>query len=115
MSLQVSCIKKLFSAGFLPALLFLSSCYTYRVATNAQGGSELSKPVTANAFFWGLVQKPPEIHTPICDSLGVNGMSEVIVKTNLGYAAITVFTLGIWCPVKIQWRCSKPCKKTGVL
>lgn len=95
--------------------LFLSSCYSYRVATHAQAGTEPSKPVTAHSFFWGLVQKPAQIHTPICDSLGVNGMAEVTVKTNLGYALITVVTLGIWSPMKVQWKCSKPCKKTGTL
>ncbi len=93
--------------------LVLSSCYTHRVTTEAQEGTELSKPVTSNAFFWGLVQKPAEIHTPVCDSLGVNGMSQVVVKSNFGYSLITVATLGIWSPVQIQWKCSKPCKKSG--
>ena len=89
--------------------LLLNSCYTYKVATKAQAGTEASNTITANAFFWGLVQKPAVIHTTLCDSLEVNGMAEVTVKTNLGYALITVITLGIWCPVKLQWKCSKPC------
>ena len=95
--------------------LFFSSCYTYLVTTQAQAGAEASKPVTAHVFFWGLVQKPKEIHTPVCDSLGVNGVSEVTIKTNLAYALITVATLGIWSPMKVQWKCSKPCKKSGEL
>lgn len=100
----------------ISATLLFSSCYTYRVGTLAQPGAEISKPVTAHAFFWGLIQKPKDfIHTPVCDSLGVPGMTEVIVKNNFGYAFITVATLGIWSPVKVQWRCSKPCKKTGTL
>jgi Bor protein len=115
MMLQISQYKKLSLLGFLAVTILFSSCYSYRVATHAQAGSELSKPVTAHAFFWGLVQKPAQIHTPVCDSLQVNGMSEVTVKTNFGYALITVVTLGIWSPVKVQWRCSKPCKKTGSL
>jgi hypothetical protein len=102
-------------AGLLAVAVLLSSCYAYRVATHAQAGSEPSKVVTAHAFFWGLVQKPAQIHTPVCDSLQVNGMSEVTVKTNFGYALITVATLGIWSPVKLQWRCGKPCRKTGSL
>ncbi len=91
----------------------LNSCYTHRVSTQAQEGTELSKTVTSHSLFWGLVQKPAEIHTPVCDSLGVNGMSQVTVKSNFGYSLITVATLGIWSPVQIQWRCSKPCKKSG--
>lgn len=96
--------------------VFFTSCYSYRVATQALAGSEISKPVTVNSFFWGLIKSPKDdVHTPICDSLGVNGLSEVTVKTNFGYALITVVTLGIWSPVKMQWKCSKPCKKTGTL
>ncbi|WP_301922229.1 hypothetical protein [Ferruginibacter sp.] len=115
MLIHFSCTRNIFLVGLLSAALFLNSCYSYRVATNAQAGSEVSKTVTAHSFFWGLVQKPKEIQTPVCDSLGVNGMSEVIVKTNFGYSLITVVTLGIWSPVKVQWKCSKPCKKTGSL
>ena len=115
MSRQFSLLKKRIIPCSMAAIIIFSSCYSYKVATHAQAGTELSKPVTANAFFWGLIQKPAQIQTPVCDSLGVNGMSEVTVKTNFGYALITVVTLGIWCPVKVQWKCSKPCKKSGTL
>jgi hypothetical protein len=112
---QFSKYRTILLTGFLAAIILFSSCYTYRVATHAQAGSEPSNTVTAHAFFWGLVQKPAQIHTADCDSLQVNGMSEVTIKTNLGFAFITVATLGIWCPVKVEWRCSKPCKKIGSL
>jgi hypothetical protein len=26
-----------------------------------------------------------------------------------------VITLGIWCPMKLEWKCSKPCQVTGHL
>jgi Bor protein len=112
---QFSINRTMFTAGLFALMLVFSSCYSYRVATHAQAGTGLSKPVTAHAFFWGLVQKPPQIRTPVCDSLQLNGMSEVTVKTNFGYALITVITLGIWSPAKVQWKCSKPCKETGTL
>ena len=114
MLLQFSPLKKRAVACLFAAILFCSSCYSYKVGTRAQAGTEDSKLITANAFFWGLIQKPKRISTPICDTLGVN-MSEVTVKTNFGYALITVVTLGIWCPVQLQWKCSKPCKKSGTL
>src|SRR5260370_37636678 len=88
-------------------LLLLSSCYSYRLNTHAQPGAEINS-ITAHSFFWGLVQNPKEIATPICDSLNANGVALVQVKTNFGYSLITVVTLGIWCPMKIQWKCSKP-------
>lgn len=115
MSLQFSTLKSAPIVWLMIGLIAFSSCYSYKVATHAQAGTEESKTVTAHAFFWGLIQKPAQIHTPVCDSLGVLGMSEVTVKTNLGFALITVATLGIWSPAQVTWRCSKPCKKSGTL
>ncbi len=113
---QPSCNQRPMPVLLLAMVLFCSSCYQYRVATQAGPGTEFSKPVTAHVFFWGLVQKPKnDVHTPLCDSLGVNGMSEVVVKNNFGYSLITVATLGIWSPIRLQWKCSKPCKKTDTL
>lgn len=98
----------------ITALFYLSSCYTYRISTQAQPGTEISKTTTAHAFFWGLLQSPKDgIKTPNCDSLNINGMSLVKVKTNLGFALITVATLGIWCPVQVEWKCGKPCQVVG--
>jgi hypothetical protein len=115
MLVQFRCLKNLLSICLLMQLFLLSSCYSYRVATQAQAGTETSGTMTAHSLFWGLVKKPVEIHTPTCDSLGVNGVAEVTMKTNLGYAIITVVTLGIWSPMQVEWKCSKPCKKTGIL
>jgi len=111
---KISNSKARTAVWLLTMSLFFSSCYSYRVATHAQAGTELSATVT-HSLFWGLVKKPKEIHTPICDSLGVNGMSEVVIKNNLGYSLITVVTLGIWSPMKVEWKCGKPCKKCGTL
>jgi Bor protein len=111
----LSCGKPVTLAWLLASCFFFSSCYSYRVATHAQEGTETVATTTAHSLFWGLVKKPKEIHTPICDSLEVNGMSEVVIKNNFGYSLITVATLGIWCPIKLEWKCAKPCKKCGTL
>lgn len=95
-------------------IIFFSSCYNFRVATQAQAGAEVSK-TTAHAYLWGLIQKPPTIKTPICDSLEVNGLAEVTMKSNFGYSLITVVTLGIWSPMRVEWKCGKPCKKNETL
>ncbi len=115
MSQHFSYLRNKVPVWLITVTLVFSSCYSYRVATQALPGTEVSKTVTAHSFFWGLLQKPVEIHTPVCDSLGVNGMAEVTMKTNFGYALITVATLGIWSPMKVEWKCSKPCKKSGTL
>ncbi|WP_207632729.1 Bor/Iss family lipoprotein [Foetidibacter luteolus] len=96
----------------LCAACMLGGCYNYRVVTHAQPGTEVTTR-TAHSLFWGLVQKPTEITTPNCDSLNIRGMAEVKMKTNLGYALITVVTLGIWSPMKVEWKCGKPCQPVG--
>src|SRR5437016_4144801 len=75
-----------------------SSCSSYRVATHAQGATYNTPANSKRAYslFWGLLNNPQVITTPVCDSLGVYGVSEVIVKKNVGDALLTVFTLGIY-------------------
>ena len=90
-----------------------NGCYSYRIATQAQEGAEVTK-VTAHSWFWGLAQSPKQLTTPDCDTLGALGMSQVRVRTNLGYALLTVVTLGIYCPMQLEYKCSKPCPKEGV-
>jgi len=110
-----SCSRRMTTIWLIMVNIFFSSCYSYRIATQAQAGTETIKPVTTHSFFWGLVRSPKEIHTPVCDSLGANGMAEVNIKNNFGFALITVATLGIWSPMKLECKCAKPCKKTGTL
>jgi hypothetical protein len=107
------CLCRKLLLGLSITLIF-SSCYTARVATQAQAGSETSKQ-TVNFFLWGIIQSPKRITTPVCDALKVNGMAEVTVKNNFGYALITVVTLGIWSPTLIEWKCGKPCQKVGTI
>jgi hypothetical protein len=107
--------KKMSFVLVIPVALCGSGCFSYRLATHDQPGSIHSESATANSYLWGLVNKPALIKTPICDTLGVNGVSEVTVKTNFGFALITVVTLGIWCPVKLEWICSKNCQQIGNL
>lgn len=101
----------------LAGLLCCSGCYSYRVATHAQPSTDKVQISHAKAYslFWGLINKPQVITTPNCDALKINGVSEVSVKTNLGNTLLTVVTLGIYCPVRVEWKCSKPCAQSGGL
>lgn len=110
----MSIYTKSLSRALIATLFLFSSCYNYRLATKAQPGTEVNSK-TAHSFFWGLARKPGLITTPLCDSINANGVSEVTVRTNLGYSLITVATLGIWCPVRIEWKCGKPCQVNGHL
>ncbi len=109
MKKEISSIKKLVIVILLPQILF--SCYSYRVATHAQGGTEPIK-VIGKSSFWGMVQNPPLISTPICDSLDARGMSGFRVKKNFGRSLVTFITLGFYSAVEIEYQCGKPTPKT---
>lgn len=96
-------------------LLCFGSCYSYRIATHALSstGASPRNKIRTCSLFWGLINKPQIIQTPVCDSLGVNGVAEVKVKNNLGNALLTVCTLGIYCPLTLEWQCATPCTPTA--
>ncbi len=94
------------------------SCYNFRVSSAHFDPSTTYHSKRVNSFFWGLVQKREngvDVVVTNCDSLNIHSIDEVRVSTNLGYSFITVLTLGIWCPMKIEWRCAKPCAREGII
>jgi Bor protein len=96
------------------AILFsqlTAGCYSYRIATHAQGGTEPIK-VIGKSYAWGLLQNPPLIATPVCDSLESRGMSGIRVKKNFGRNLVTLITLGFYSAVEIEYQCGKPTPKT---
>jgi Bor protein len=110
----LSPLSKLRLLAFVCFMLLNESCYHYEVATKAQPATNtVPEKITVHSFLWGLYQSPKIITTPLCDTLEVNGVSKVKFTTNFGYSLITVITLGIYCPVQIEWYCSKPCSPTG--
>ncbi|MBS1643852.1 MAG: hypothetical protein JST36_02345 [Bacteroidetes bacterium] len=96
---------------FLAGTLSLTSCYSYKLATKAQSSTDYSKETTIHAYslFWGLMVKPQVLRPKNCDDLQLGGVSEVVIKTNFGNTLLTLATLGIYCPVRVSWKCSKPC------
>lgn len=112
--LRISTLRVIVTAT---ALLTCSSCYTYKLATKAQPGGDQLSTTTIHAYslFWGLVNKPQVLKTPPCDALDVYGVSEVKMMTSFGNALLTVGTLGIYCPMKVVYKCSKPCPQTQPL
>lgn len=98
----------------LPALL--QGCYHYRVSSAHFDPSTSYNQTTVHSYLWGLVQ-PAEnginVVTNNCDSLNIHSIDEVRISTNIGYALITVCTIGIWCPMTVEWKCAKPCEREG--
>lgn len=109
--------SRLRTISLLSGLMMFSSCYTFKIATKAQGATDELQTTTIHTYslFWGAVNKQQTIPTPNCNAIGSLGLAEVKVKTNFGYALLTVATLGIYCPVEVIYKCSKPCPQDGEL
>ncbi|MBI3218414.1 MAG: hypothetical protein HYZ44_02785 [Bacteroidetes bacterium] len=100
----------------LLTMTLTQGCYHYRVASAKFDPSTNYQKKRVDSFFWGAAQKRTnaiDVVTANCDSLNINKIDEVRVTTNYGYALITVVTLGIWCPIQIEWKCAKPCEREG--
>ncbi|MDJ1500754.1 hypothetical protein [Xanthocytophaga agilis] len=94
----------------------LQSCYHYRIASAHYDPATTYHHKTVHSFFWGAVQKRTngiDVVATNCDSLNIHSLDEVRVTTSFGYSLITVASLGIWSPVKIEWKCAKPCPREG--
>jgi len=100
--------KKLFLVLFICLVVTLQGCYQYRVInTNNDPGTEYRDTVM-RAYFWGLVNNPQNFHVPNCTDS--SALDEVVFSKNFGQSFLTVITLGIVSPVKVKWRCHKPCQ-----
>jgi hypothetical protein len=86
----------------LIALGSLGGCYHYRVTPASSVPADDGHSTTKHALFWGLLQERAE--EPNCQG---NGASEVVASTNLGYALVSVVSLGIWVPMSLEWKCAK--------
>ena len=99
-------IRNVFLILMMVLAVFSYSCTTTRVVTKYDSDTFANNPLnqrTTWSFAWGLVQ-PKDIN-PKCDSR-FNHLDQVTVKNNLGFALISVITLGIVMPQRIEWSCA---------
>ena len=83
-----------------------SGCATVRVRTNAaQPAALVCKDCEGNLnrWFWGYLYNG-EYMAANCDS---KALQAVQVKTTFWQAAVTVVTLGVYCPLQVIWSCAK--------
>lgn len=91
------------------------SCSTSRIVSKYDCDTFANNPLnkkTTWSFLWGLVQ-PKDIN-PNCDSRS-NHMNKVTVKNNLGFSLISVATLGIVMPQRMEWCCAPYSPATDTL
>lgn len=96
----------------LITLVMGQACYHYRavpvqpITADELGGAPAAateyESETVWALAWGLAQQQPNI-----DNCKGQGLAEVRVTTNLGYALLTIATLGFASPARLQWKCAK--------
>jgi hypothetical protein len=59
---------------------------------------------TVHSLFWGLI-KSRDLTAQDCAPS--NGLDIARNTSNFGFALITVVTLGIWSPTRLEWRCAR--------
>ena len=99
--------KKSLCLLFLAILVFSligvsTGCQQHRVV--AQSGDPVQidyHSVQHDRYFWGLTGDPAI--TAQCKS---HGLYDVRVSTGFRQAMATTFTLGIWTPATVEWRCA---------
>lgn len=64
---------------------------------------------TVHAFFWGALQQnlvpPPSANYK--SPANCKSMRLVKLPVNYGYSLITVFTAGLWSPMRVAWQCAE--------
>ena len=92
-------------------LTSLNSCYHYRVLTTKPDPSTEYQQKIMWSYCWGLINNPKDLTVQNCGESGA--LDEVLVTQSAGSLILTFVTLGIVAPVKIEWKCHKPCPRSG--
>ncbi len=96
------------------ALAATPGCFHYRVGAGGVAGANPStfpRAKTLHALFWGLVQD--ESLAGVCRE--GEALASVRTTSNLGFAFVTVVTLGIWSPARVEYECVNQTPATGVI
>jgi len=94
----------------LSIVIVTQSCYHYRVLSTVSDPATEYQHKVMWSYCWGLINKPQFYVVPNCDN---SGLDEVRYTTTFGNAFLTIVTLGIVCPVSVEWKCHKPCQRVG--
>lgn len=113
---KLTALRNGISQKLIPVLLVLcvvttESCYQYRVInTDDDPGTEYQTKVMYS-YAWGIWNKPQNLRVPDCpDNAALN---QVEYSKNFGQTFLTVITIGIVSPIKVKWKCHKPCQQVA--
>ena len=86
------------------------SCYHYRVLNTVNDPSTEYEHKVLWTYCWGLVNKPQNFTVTNCVDSSID---EVRISSNFGCTLLTTVTVGFLSPVKVEWKCHKPCQRVG--
>ena len=91
------------AVGLSLLLAVQSGCYHYRVyGEQVPVGSE-ARQATLWSSVWGMQQQ--NINTD--QTCLRDPTAEVTMSSNVGYALLTVLSLGFVSPIDVEWKCAK--------
>jgi hypothetical protein len=73
------------------------------------------KTRTLNSFLWGLIRQDLPITNCRLGNGQRLGIEELRIARTRWQMLATAFTLGLWTPVQISWRCCRPPSQSGRL
>ncbi len=97
------------TVGFIALTICLAGCYQYRAQAPGYPGVTNGGEVIWS-FLWGAVKEDPKI-----DNCNEQALAEVTVRDNFGFALLTVVSLGLVSPKKVEWKCARPQPTEGGL
>jgi Bor protein len=97
------------------SLLVMPGCASYQITVpdsdpiqlEGQEGPYVEK--TMHAYFWGLALDP-QVLAAECQGQGIN---DVFVDRTFAQDLAGVFTLGMWMPTDVRFRCKAPPTRGG--
>jgi len=101
---SIAFLKRGFPVLVLVAgLAWAQGCATYRVTPPDSFPADPSyRKATMHAFFWGT-WNDPEFLPADC---GQEAINDVRIQRNYLHDLASVFTLGIWMPIEVEFRCA---------
>ncbi len=108
----------LIAALMLP-LVGSQGCYHYYVvAEDAKVEDNTYSEKTVDTYVWGLLNTQKDgVISNEATTQGFcpkdYGLYDVRVTRNLGHILAASLTLGIWAPLKVEWRCAKKPSEEG--
>jgi hypothetical protein len=96
-------------------LLAVPGCASYQITVpdsdpiQLEGQNDPYVEKTMHAYFWGLVLDP-QVLAAECQGQGIN---DVFVDRTLAQDLAGVFTLGMWMPTDVRFRCKAPPTRGG--